>query len=113
MRKQLVKTTVATLAAVEYPVADYLTPFLRGNECILVLEFTNDWDAATILIRTDNDTDAAGDAAWTTVVNANLDIDATSLGTTQMYNITLGDNIEITTGTFAAGSLTVSLLGNT
>ena len=108
MRKKTVVTTSATLAAVEYPTADYNSPFTRGNECILCIAKSADYDAGTLLIRGDN----AKDGSYANIHNAVSDAGTAGQADLITYNITLGDNIEVTTGTYAAGTLEIFLLNN-
>ena len=57
MRKYTVKNITATLAAVEYPVADFPTPFTRGQSVILCVNKSADYNAGNLLIETDNEPD--------------------------------------------------------
>ena len=111
MRVQLVKTISATLAATSYPVASYGTPFLRGNDCVLMLSKDGDWAGGAITIKTDNSVTSSGAAAWETIQAAS-DMDAATTEMIHFYNVNIGDNIEITAVAPSAGTCSVFLLGD-
>lgn len=109
MRKKTVINITATLAAVEYPTADFNTPFVRGRECVLCVAKSADYDAGALLIETDNASDGSYSDVRATGVG---DAGTAGYPDLETYNITLGDNIRVTSGTFVAGSCEIFLLGD-
>jgi hypothetical protein len=110
MRKKTVKNITATLADVSYPTADYATPFTVGNECVLCIAKTANYAGGVLHIETDNSSDGSFSD-----IHAAADSDAGKAGQADFmtYNVTLGDNIRIGTGTVTAGECEIFLLGNT
>lgn len=102
MRKQTVVDTNASLTRTVYPVANYGTPFLRGNQCVLAIVGDAAFAAGNVKIETDN----ATSGAYTTLFDGNVD------AATEFMNITLGDNIAVTVTSRTAGSVEVLLLGD-
>lgn len=107
MRTKLVKAVTATLTATAYPVADFVTPFVRGRECVLVLAKDGDFAGGDITIETDN----AKDGSYSDV-RAAADGDAATTQINEYFNVTLGDNIRITAAAITAGGFEVRLLGD-
>lgn len=107
MKKQLVVAVAATLAATEYPVAGFNSPFLVGNEVTLVITKTGDFAGGDITVRTDN-SESGGSAVFETI-RAAADGDAATTKLVETYNIKLGDNIEITAAAVTAGGFDVEL----
>lgn len=105
--KSIVKVT-ATLAATAYPVADFVSPFTRGRECVLVLAKDGDFAGGDVTIETDN----AADGSYSDV-RAAADGDAATTQMNEYFNITLGDNIRVTAAAVTAGGFEVLLLGDT
>ncbi len=108
MERQLIVSTAATLAATEYPVAGYDSPFLVGNKVILAITKTTDYAGGNVTVRTDN-SETDGTPTFETV-RAAADADGATTETTELMEITLGDNIEITVAARTAGTITFALL---
>ena len=110
MRFKLIKSITATLAAVAYPTKDFVSPFTRGREVVLCVNKSSDYNAGNLLIETDN----AADGSYRDIrVSADGDHGVAGFPDLEVYNVTLGDNIRITSGTFVAGKCDIFLLGNT
>lgn len=107
MRTKLVKAVTATLAVTAYPTADFVTPFNRGRECVLVLAKDGDFAGGDVTIETDNATDGSYSD-----VRAAADADAATTQMNEYFNVTLGDNIRITAAAVTAGGFEVRLLGD-
>ena len=56
MRSKQVVAVTATLTRTLYPVADYVSPFLRWQEVVLMLVKDNDFAGGNVTIETDNAT---------------------------------------------------------
>ncbi len=108
MRYKLVTAVTATLAATAFPVKSFKSPFLRGNECVLQVVKSGDFAGGNVTVKTDNSSDGSySDVRPAATANA-----ATTQGV-ENFNLTLGDNIEVTAAAVTAGSFDVILLGNT
>lgn len=110
MRMVLVKAVTETLAATEYPVSDLGgTPFLPGNDVVLMLCKDGDFAGGNITIRTDN-SNTDGAAAWETI-RAAADGDLATTQAVELFNCKLGDNIELTAAAVTAGGFSLYALG--
>ena len=107
MRTKLVKAVTATLAATAYPTADFVTPFNRGREVVMVLAKAGDFAGGDITIETDN----ASDGSYSDI-RAAADGDAATTQMNEYFNVTLGDNIRLTAAAVTAGSFELRLLGD-
>ena len=107
MRHKLVVDVTATLTRTLYPVADYNTPFNRGREVVLALIKDGDFAGGNITIETDN----AKDGTFSDI-RAAADGDAATSPGTELFNVTLGDNIAVTAAAITAGGFKVVLLGD-
>jgi len=107
MQKYTVARITAAAAhgtAVTYPVADFVTPFTRGRDCVLVVNPDSAFAAGDITVETDN----ASSGAFSNVFTP----DNADAGETLFHNITLGDNIRITCASRTAGECEIFLLGD-
>jgi hypothetical protein len=108
MRYKSIKKVTVTLTRTLYPVADFVSPFTRGRECVLVLAKYGGFAGGDVTIETDN----ASDGSFSDV-RAAADADAATTQVNEYFNITLGDNIAITAAAVTAGGFEVLLLGDT
>ena len=107
MRSKLVKAVTATLTRTLYPTADFVTPFNRGREVVMVLVKDGDFAGGDITIETDNATDGSYPD-----IRAAADGDAATTQNTEYFNVTLGDNIALTAAAITAGGFELRLLGD-
>jgi hypothetical protein len=94
----------------DYAVSGLVSPFLRGNEAVLVVLPSAAFDG-TVLVTTDNNTAGTDEEVVGNGSGGGLDL--TGYEQAIFANITLGDNIHITTSSSSAGSCRFILLGNT
>ena len=110
MRMHLIMAVTETLAATEYPVSEFGgTPFLPGNDAVLMLVKDGDFAGGDITIRTDN-SNTDGAAAFETI-RAAADGDAATTQMVELFNCTLGDSIELTAAAVTAGGFALYALG--
>lgn len=107
MRSKQVVAVTATLARTLYPIADFVTPFNRGREVVLMLVKDNDFAGGDVTIETDN----AADGSFSDVRPA-ADADAATTQCIEFFNVTLGDNLAVTAAAITAGGFEIRLLGD-
>lgn len=107
MRSKLVANVTATLTRTLYPIADFVTPFVRGREVVLQIIKTGNFAGGDVTIETDN----AKDGSYSDV-RAAADADAATTLHVETFNVTLGDNIAITAAAITAGSFEVRLFAD-
>ncbi len=107
MRSKQVVAVTATLAATAYPVSGFKSPFLRGQEVVLMLVKDNDFAGGNVTIETDN----AKDGSYSDIRPA-ADADAATTQCIEFFNVTLGDNIRVTAAAVTAGGFEIRLLGD-
>ena len=98
-------TATAELTAQKYAVSGYNSPFSRGREAIMVISPSATFDG-TCLVEGDNTT--SGGYADIFAVT-----DLTAKEQTYFRNVTLGDNIRVTTTSSSTGTLRIMLFGDT
>jgi hypothetical protein len=94
----------------DYPVADWPTPFNRGRKCVLAILPSAAFDG-TVLVTTDNNSAGTDEEVFGN--GSGVAVDLTGYEQAIFRNITLGDNIHITTASSSAGSCRFILLGDT
>lgn len=107
MRFKLVTSITATQTNQVYAVSGYSSPFTRGRECVMMVVRNAAYNAGNLQIETDNSS-----AGTYSDVRAAADGDG-SVQQVELYNITLGDNIRVNSGTYVAGQCDIYLLGDT
>lgn len=107
MRSKQIVAVTATLTRTVYPVSDFVTPFQRGREVVLMLVKDNDFAGANVTIETDN----AKDGSFTDI-RPGATANAATTQCIEFFNVTLGDNIAVTAATVTAGGFEVRLLGD-
>ena len=107
MRRKVIVDITATLADTEYPVADFATPFCRGQEVVLYVAKDGDLAGGDLHIETDN----AKDGSYSDI-RAAADADAATTQSVEFYNVTLGDNLRIGFAAITAGGCQIGLLGD-
>ena len=104
MRYKLLNTYTANATNNDNPVGAE-TPFVPTSECVLVVSPSDDF-TGTVTVSTDNNIDSAGNAVFSTILNA---VNFTD-GKVRMENIILGDNVRVSITGVTAGSVDIGLL---
>jgi hypothetical protein len=84
--------------------------FNAGDQVVLQVCRTTNWDSGNVRIETDNRVDADGNALWTDIRSAasiNSNVHPELLGSPQM-----GDNLRINVAAYVAGVLVIYLMND-
>ena len=107
MRSKQVAAITATKTRTVVDLSAYVSPFLRGQEVVLMLVKDNDFAGGDVTLETDNATDGSYSD-----IRAAADADAATTQCIEFFNVTLGDNLAYTAAAVTAGGFEIRLLGD-